>query len=269
MVQTGLIGSEQALHNALAGSLSVLGGGINTARGDLTPYTTTGAGATGIQAALAGALGPEAQAQAYQNFQASPGQQYLQQQAERAITRNAAATGGRQGGNVLQELQRNAIGLAQQDFGNQFNRLSQVAGQGLTAAGQAANLAAQGGQAASNLAFQTGQSLAGGRQRAGEQIAGNVSGTTSALADLINQQGSGIANVLGGAQNNIVNLLQGAGAAQGQSSQNLATILANIATQQGSQAASLPGIPGVQQTPGILGGLGSLAGGLGGLLSAL
>jgi len=108
-------GQEQALGQLGAGFGEATGfitGGEETARQDIQ------AGAQGqeIQSALAGLLGPEAQAQAFAQFQASPGQEFLTEQAERALLRNQAATGGLGGGNVLQELQRQAIGLAQQDF---------------------------------------------------------------------------------------------------------------------------------------------------------
>jgi len=121
---TGLIGSEQALQQGLQGSLQALGQGIGSAQGEidlatgravapLTGFTQQGQQASQQQAALSGALGQEAQAQAFQGFQSSPGQQFLQQEAERSLLRNQAATGGLGGGNVLRELQKQAIGLAQ------------------------------------------------------------------------------------------------------------------------------------------------------------
>lgn len=266
--QTGLVGSEQALQSALSGALTGLEQGVNLGRSDLSPFAQQGAGAATLQGALAGASGPEAQRQAFAEFTASPGQQFLRDQAERSLLRNQAAVGGLGGGNVRSALQEQAIGLAQQDFGNQFNRLGQVAGQGLQAAGQQAQLAGQGGQTAANLAFNTGQALSSGRTRAGEQIAGQIGGTTSALANLASQQGSGISDLLGTAGGNLANLLSGAGQAQGQSQTDLAALLANIATTQGSQIAGLPGVPGVQTSSGALGGLGQLAGGIGGLIGA-
>jgi len=57
------------------------------------PFAQQGTQAFGQQSALSGAMGADAQAQAFSQFQASPGQQYLQQQAEKALLRNAAATG--------------------------------------------------------------------------------------------------------------------------------------------------------------------------------
>ena len=49
----------------------------------------------------------------------------------------------------------------------------------------------------------------------------------------------------------------------------MAALLANIATGSASQVAGLPSLPGVQQNPGSLGGIGQAAGGIGSLISAL
>lgn len=113
-----------------------------------------------------------------------------------------------------------------------------------------------------------GGQLAQGRTRAGEQIAGAALGTGNALAGYANQLGRDTSTVLGQGGGNLANLLSGAGAAQAGSQSQLATILANIATQQGSTIAGLPGIPGVQQTQGILGGIGQAAGGIGAAMTA-
>jgi len=96
--------------------------------------------------------------------------------------------------------------------------------------------------------------LAGGRTRAGEQIASQIGTTSSALSNLRQQQGSGLAGIVETGAGNLANILTGSGQSQSQTLQQLATLLANIATGQGSQVAGLPGLPGTQQTPGILGG---------------
>jgi len=80
---------------------------------------------------------------------------------------------------------------------------------------------------------------------------------------LVNQQGAGISDLTGQASGNLSNLLSGAGQAQAGSQQQLAALLANLATQQGSTVAGLSGIPGVQQQGGILGSLGAAAEGIG------
>ena len=294
---TGLIGAEQALQGGLQGSLAGLQTGIGGARRDVRGQLAQGRAGLGrlnqfvgagqqsqqLQAALSGALGPDAQRQAFADFTASPGQQFLQQRGEQAVLRNASALGGLGGGRVQQELQRQGIGFAQQDFANQFDRLGQLTGQGLTAAGQSAglgaqlagqgagllgNLGLQGGLQASRLAAQTGRDLAFGRTRAGEQIAGGISGTTSALSNLANQQGIGVSGLLGETGGNLAGLLAGTAQEQAAGQQALAQLLASGALTQSGQAAGLPGIPGIQETQGILARLEKTAAGAAGAIAA-
>lgn len=257
-IPTGLLGSEEALRRALEGATGAIETGITRGADITQPFAAGGTAAFNLQGALSGALGPETQQQAFADFQASPGQQFLTGEAERSLLRNQAAIGGLGGGNVRRALQEQAVGLAQQDFGNQFGRLGQVAGLGGQFAGQQAAANIAGGQNLANLAFGTGQTLAGGRTRAGEQIAQAIGGTTSALANLASQQGAGVSDILGGGGGNLANILSQAGAAQGLSSQQLATILANLSTGQASQIAGLPTFPGVQQVEGQLGNIGNL-----------
>ena len=349
--QAGAAASQAAIDQLNAAQQDV-GGLFEQGIQPIQQFVAPGQQSQQVQAALSGALGPQAQAQAFANFTDSPGQEFLRERGERALTRNASATGGLGGGRVLQELQRQGIGLAQQDFANQFDRLGQVTGQGQQAAGQVGQLRGQqagifgqlggarsdvlqqqglnaigtgrdilaarqglGGQLAdinigrgvagadvvtgagrqlgagaltgADLAFRTGGQLAQnrfgvggtllgvggqlaqGRTRAGEQIAGAALGTGTALASMANQLGAGTASVLGAGGGNLANLLSGTGAAQSGSQSQLATLLANLATQQGSTVAGLPGIPGIQETKGIIGGIGQAAGGAGGLIAAL
>lgn len=319
---TGLIGSEQALMGGssaaldalmqgfgraegalqpvgpadMSGVRSSIASGLEGVGGTLQPWQTSGLKAFDMQAALSGALGADAQAQAYRNFQSSPGQQFLRDRAEQALLRNAAALGGLGGGRVRQELQRQAIGEASQDFNNAFNRIGTVAQGGLQAAGQEAGLigalrgqeagiagnlesqrmgltsaqnqalaqiAANTGANAAQIAAQTGRQVAADRLSTGRDIAGAVGGTTSALANLVNQQGQDIASGIGTGAGDLANIIAGAGGAQAGSQQNLATILANIATGQGSNVTGLPGLPEVQNTDGIIGNIGNLLSGVG------
>ncbi|MCK5444970.1 MAG: hypothetical protein KAI73_05055 [Rhodospirillaceae bacterium] len=257
-IPTGLLGSEDALRRALSGALTGVEAGAVRGTRTLRPFTRGGAQAFELQTALSGAGGAPAQAQAFEEFTASPGQQFLRDAAERALLRNEAAIGGLGGGRVRTALQEQGVGLAAQDFGEQFGRLGQVAGLGGQLAGQQAGLEFGEGRDVGQLAFQTGQTLASGRTRAGEQIAGQIGGTTSALANLAAQQGQGLADIFGAGGGNLANLLSAAGREQGLSGQQLATLLANISTGSAAQVAGLPGIPGIQQTESKLGDIGKL-----------
>lgn len=110
---------------------------LGTTVGEFQPYTQAGSQSTGLMGALLGLQGVDAQRQAYENYQMSPGQEWLRTQGEQTLLRNAAATGGLGGGNVLKALNEYGIGFASQDFNNYYNRLAGLSGQG---AGMVSNL---------------------------------------------------------------------------------------------------------------------------------
>jgi hypothetical protein len=118
---------KQWIVDPLQEGLGAAEAGFANTQAGMQPTIDQGQQAFNQQSALSGAGGAEAQAEAFANFQASPGQQFLQQRAEKALLRNAAATGSLGGGNTQSALQEQAIGFAQQDFDKQFQRLGQVA----------------------------------------------------------------------------------------------------------------------------------------------
>jgi len=237
--------------------------GINAVNG----YVEPGIQAQQMQAALSGTLGQGAQQEAYNNFQSSPGQQWLQQQAERGLLRNQAAIGGLGGGNIRQELQRQAMGMAQQDFQNQFNNIGSVADRGMqgsqlqnnlynmmggaaTSAGaqHAGLIGAQIGADASlsNAGLAAGTALARDKAQyafnAGTGLSANIGGTTSALANLQNQGGINQSNLMGSGSSNLATLLQGGGLNAGASQESLASILAGLQTGQAQAQSQLPSV---------------------------
>jgi hypothetical protein len=284
--QTGLIGSEQALRQGLQGGTRAIDAALQQGRGDiqsglqgatgtLSAYSQPGQGANQYQAALAGALGEQAQQDAMDRFMGSPGQQYLLDESERAIRRNAAATGGLGGANVQRALQENAIGLAAQDFDNAFNRLGSISDRGLASSGQIAGnqfaagnalagLTQDAGNIAAQMAYGTGNNLAQGRTRAGEMIAGNLDSTSSNLAQMMYGQGRDMSNVIGSGGSDLARLLAGAGEQTFNAESGLAQLLAQISQNAGANAAGLPGLGGTGQNPGVLTGAGNFLGGLGG-----
>lgn len=295
--QTGVLAAEQSLNEASRGlaragdqAIIDLTGGTQQSRSDimnasqaalqpLSGYARSGQDANTMQANLLGANGPAAQAAAMQQFQDSPGQAYLREEQERAVLRNAAATGGTQGGAVLEELQRRAYGLAGTAFNDRVAQLGGLGSQGLTAAQGQAGIMGDTGIALSGLAERgagnlastrlgiAGQqagiqgTIAGGRTRAGEQMAQNIGSTTANLAELQNAQGAALAEILNGGQ--FADIMAKAGITDANTLQQLATLLANISTGQGSQATGLGGIPGVTPTQGMLTDLGQAASGVG------
>lgn len=131
-----------------------------------------GGPASDIQAALSGALGPEAQQQAFVDFQQDPGQQFLQEQGEQSVLKSQAAIGGLGGGNVRRALTRFGTGLAQQGLQQRIQNLGTLAGREETRGVNISNLLAgrgtqQAGQKANlatilaNIATQQGSQVAG------------------------------------------------------------------------------------------------------------
>ena len=305
--RTGLIGSEQAMQTGLDGAMRYVGNGgrsgntmsgfqrsnyglgtagqaAGTAGNPVAGYMQGGEQAQRMNAAFSGALGADAQAQAYANFSESPGQQYLREQADRGLTRNAAAIGGLGGGAVRSALQEQAIGMAAQDFQNQFDRRGTVADRGL-AAGQtgaeimmgrernATNAATAASSAAASMAnssrnaqlqrdlaaagyqFDSGNNFAAGRTNAGNNIANNIAGSTSNLANYISQQGA-----------NSGNLYANAGQQQGSSFTNYADNAAGI---RGNASGNFMGVSGVpQNTQNSFADYGAMLSGVGGALQS-
>lgn len=89
----------------------------------LEPFAEQAIPAIQMQSALSGARGPDAQAEAFRQFEESPATQFLRESGLRLSTPGVGA--GQQ-----EELGRYAQGLALQDFGNMFNRLGDVSGTG-------------------------------------------------------------------------------------------------------------------------------------------
>jgi hypothetical protein len=144
-------------------------------REELAPFREAGVGALQEQQALLGLAGRGAQEEAFGRFAESPGQAFLRQRGEQAITRQASALGGLGGGRVREALQQQGIGVAQQDLQNQLARLSGLSGAGQQAIGTGAGITSQIGQQLGQI----GQAQAGGilgaqqaRAQTGSQFAG-------------------------------------------------------------------------------------------------
>lgn len=129
---------------------------------NLRPFQEAGVSAIGQQQALLGLSGEDEQAQAFQAFNASPGQKFLRDRVQRNLVRNASAIGGLGGGNVRSALVEQGAGFAQQDFQNQFGRLGQLAGQGQAATTNLGQFGAQKATSVGNLGIAGSQARASG-----------------------------------------------------------------------------------------------------------
>ncbi len=155
------------------------------------PFREAGIGALGQQQALLGLSGQEAQQQAFQQFQESPGQAFLRERGEQALLRSSAAIGGLGGGQVRSALQQQGIGFAQQDLQNQLAKLGTIAGQGQAITSNVAQLGAGTAANIGNLLQAGGQAQAGGILGA-QQAQGQFTGMLgSGLAGAAQSQAGG------------------------------------------------------------------------------
>lgn len=181
-----------AIQQGTQGGMDFLNQSFQQAVDPITGFIQPGQDAQQLLAARNGAFGPEAQAEAFRAFQQSPGLQFLAEEQERALVRNAAATGGTGGNRLRSELSRAAFGRAQSDLGRQDANLAGLSNQGLSAAQSVGSLRGQQGQLGSSLISQGGrdeanlrQTGAGFAQDLGTQQGIVARGTSQDMAQLL------------------------------------------------------------------------------------
>ena len=169
--------------------------------GRLDPIATPGVAGYREAGALLGLVG-DRQA-ALQRFRETPGLQFAQQEAQRAIQRQAAATGMTYSGNVLAALQERSRGLAGQQFNTYLAQLGQFAQPGLSATQNIAGVEYDLGQRLSQLSVAEAQAEASNRFNLGGALGGALSGF------------SGGGGILGGISGAVGGALGGGGGATG------------------------------------------------------
>lgn len=119
-------------------------------RNDLAPFRATGGLANTASADLLGLNGQDAATAAMGRFQKSPGYQFSFDQGLRAVDAGAAAKGMVRSGAALKAEQAFGTGLADQEFGNYYNRLFDMSRLGENAAAGGAATAGTSAQLAQN-----------------------------------------------------------------------------------------------------------------------
>lgn len=169
----GIFGSKQADRAADA---SVRGAQLavdeqrrqfDLSRQDAQPWMQAG------QNALAQLQDPNA-------FQRSPGFNFLQQQGMQGIERSAAARGGAASGNALKALAQFNTGLAQQDYGNWWNRQAGLANVGQASQQQTAALGAQTAGNIGNALIGAGDARASGIVAGANSLSQGIAGAFDA-----------------------------------------------------------------------------------------
>lgn len=143
----------------------------------LSPYRTMGDQAAGR---ISRVLGLGGAAPDMSEFQADPGYQFRLSEGNQALDRSAAGRGMLLSGAQLKAASRYNQGMASQEFGNWFNRLSGITDRGVNAATMTGNFGAQ------NAANQGNYLMAAGNAQAGNYI--NQANTIGNLAS----QGAGL-----------------------------------------------------------------------------
>jgi hypothetical protein len=143
-------------------------------RSDLAPYRDQGAQSTAMMGDLYGFNGPEKQAAAKAQFQSDPGYEFQRSEGLRAVEGSAAARGSALSGGAMKALQTYGTGLADQSYGNWYQRLANMQGMGQNAAAQTGNIGANTANNVSNLYGQAGAAQAGGYLAAGNAITGSL-----------------------------------------------------------------------------------------------
>lgn len=167
-----------------------LAGGVANATGALQPLADESAGAYGglLDKYNSGGFDPN-----NFNYKESPGYQFALTEGEKPFKEMAAGNG--RTGAEDKALTQYATGMADQDYGAQFNRNLQAQDQNFT---EGQSLAAPAAGLASQIAGlygQQGQQLATLGQNQGTDSAGLSTGLAGLLASLTSDQGTSLANL--------------------------------------------------------------------------
>jgi hypothetical protein len=183
-----LYGAQPQQLSALQGGYDAATGYYNQARGESAPYLPGAYASWNQMLDAAGVNGPGGHDAAVANFRASPGYDWQKQQATDEANRGAAAGGQLLSGNTIAAIQDRASHLADQEYGNYYNRLQGVSDRGQQAVGQVAGI----DQALGGLAYGYGGDVSnvhGGVAKGAADIYGNTARlNAAALGNLGNQQ---------------------------------------------------------------------------------
>lgn len=114
-----------------------------------------------------------------------PGFQFRMQEGQKALERSAAARGGLNSGRMLKDLTRFSQGVASDEYGNRFNRLSTLAGFGQNAGQSLGGLGRGFADSMSGLYGAVGNAQAAGHIGVGNAIGGGFKERGKTLMSLL------------------------------------------------------------------------------------
>lgn len=138
---------------------------------------------------LSGLGGRRAQEEAYGEFVESPGVAWLRARGMQGIERSNAGQG--RTGRTLLDLSKFNQGLAEQDFGNYYGRISDIANRGERAVGATANAHLGVGNNITNILNDEGDTMADGAIGVGNAFTTAAQGIGDSLAYGVSRFGAG------------------------------------------------------------------------------
>jgi len=161
----GLLGSKMsadAQEGAAEQSAATQRYMYDTSREDMAPYREKGEAAINQMGSLMGFGGPDERTEALNSFYQDPGYQFKFNEGQRAVENSAAARGGVLSGNTLRSLATFGQGMADQGYGDYWNRLAGLSGTGQTSTNQLAGYGMEAGRGIGNANLAAGQARGSG-----------------------------------------------------------------------------------------------------------
>lgn len=174
--QGGNLANQAVLAEMGLGVAPMIGGrapqirAITTPGADTTRYRVGGQNFATMEEAQAWANANKRGGRRFGGFEASPGYQFRLDSGNDSINALAGARGGLMSGRTMQDLAKFNQGMASEEYGNYFARLSGLAGQGLGAASGQATAAGNAAQGVSNALAGMGNAQAAGAIGVGNAI---------------------------------------------------------------------------------------------------
>ncbi len=169
----------------------ITAGAFDRAQGQFQPFTVGGTEAADLEAALSGALGPEAQKIAFDSLVENPFTEVIRRGGERSVNQGAAASLNLGGGERLKALTEFGQDLTKSTIGSQLENLRSVRRQGTQASSNIADLIGRAGQVrGGGVAGAAGvegggiQQAAGARSQGQLGAAGEIKGGIEGLTDI-------------------------------------------------------------------------------------
>lgn len=178
-----------AFNQAAGGSALPAG---NAAGAYTTANPVTGVGSPQSATIYTDPQAPNPTAGTYEYFYASPDYKFRMDESMKAINADAAARGLRNSGAQIKGTLDYAGNLAAGEFGNWYNRMSNLAGMGQVAGSQTANMGQSYGANAGNAMISAGDARASGYMGQANSWGNAISGVGNALGGYLGSRSNAV-----------------------------------------------------------------------------